>query len=186
MTETQNQNKEKQQDLGQLLKVRREKLSALQEAGKDPFLITKYDVTHHSEEIKAKFDALENEKVSVAGRLMSKRVMGKASFCHVQDLEGTIQCYVAKDSIGEESYADFKKYDIGDLVGIEGFVFKTKTGETSVHAEKMTLLSKSLQILPEKWHGALGGNRHIRLRNRSQNRPPFLYHLVCLAPAVIL
>ena len=164
MTETQNQNKEKQQDLGQLLKVRREKLSALQEAGKDPFLITKYDVTHHSEEIKAKFDALENEKVSVAGRLMSKRVMGKASFCHVQDLEGTIQCYVAKDSIGEESYADFKKYDIGDLVGIEGFVFKTKTGETSVHAEKMTLLSKSLQILPEKWHGLT--NTDIRYRQR--------------------
>ena len=159
MTETQNQNKEKQQDLGQLLKVRREKLSALQEAGKDPFLITKYDVTHHSEEIKAKFDALENEKVSVAGRLMSKRVMGKASFCHVQDLEGTIQCYVAKDSIGEESYADFKKYDIGDLVGIEGFVFKT-----SVHAEKMTLLSKSLQILPEKWHGLT--NTDIRYRQR--------------------
>ena len=164
MTETQNQNKEKQQDLGQLLKVRREKLSALQEAGKDPFLITKYDVTHHSQEIKDKFAALEIEKVSVAGRLMSKRVMGKASFCHVQDLEGTIQCYVAKDSIGEESYADFKKYDIGDLVGIEGFVFKTKTGETSVHAEKMTLLSKSLQILPEKWHGLT--NTDIRYRQR--------------------
>ena len=164
MAETQNQNKENQQDLNQLLKVRREKLSALQEAGKDPFQITKYDVTHHSEEIKAQFDTLENEKVSIAGRMMSKRIMGKASFCHVQDLEGTIQCYVARDSIGEESYADFKKYDIGDLVGIEGFVFKTKTGETSVHAEKMTLLSKSLQILPEKWHGLT--NTDIRYRQR--------------------
>ena len=164
MAEAQNQNMEKEQDLGKLLKVRREKLSALQEVGKDPFLITKYDVTHHSEEIRAKFEELENKKVSVAGRLMSKRVMGKASFCHVQDLEGMIQCYVARDSLGEESYADFKKYDIGDLVGIEGFVFKTKTGEISVHAEKLTLLSKSLQILPEKWHGLT--NTDIRYRQR--------------------
>ncbi|MBD5550110.1 MAG: lysine--tRNA ligase [Lachnospiraceae bacterium] len=164
MAETQNQNREEQQDINQLLKIRREKLSALQEAGRDPFQITKYDVTHHSEEVKAQFETLENEHVSVAGRLMSKRVMGKASFCHVQDLEGTIQCYVARDSIGEESYADFKKYDIGDLVGVEGFVFKTKTGETSVHAEKITLLSKSLQILPEKWHGLT--NTDIRYRQR--------------------
>ncbi len=164
MAEEQNQNLEKQQDLGKLLKVRREKLSALQEAGRDPFQITKYDVTHHSEEIRTQFEMLENSHVSIAGRLMSKRVMGKASFCNVQDLEGTIQCYVARDSIGEESYADFKKYDIGDLVGVEGFVFQTKTGEISVHAEKMTLLSKSLQILPEKWHGLT--NTDIRYRQR--------------------
>lgn len=164
MAETQNQNREKQQDLGQLLKIRREKLSALQEAGKDPFQITRYDVTHHSEEIREQFESLENAHVSIAGRLMSKRIMGKASFCNVQDLEGTMQCYIARDSIGEESYADFKKYDIGDLVGIEGFVFKTKTGEISVHAEKMTLLSKSLQILPEKWHGLT--NTDIRYRQR--------------------
>ncbi len=168
MAETQNQNQkgqqEKQQDIGQLLKVRREKLAALQEAGKDPFQITKYDVTHHSEEIKNNFEALENQKVSIAGRMMSKRIMGKASFCHVQDLQGMIQSYVARDSIGEEAYADFKKYDIGDIVGIEGFVFKTKTGEVSIHAEKMTLLSKSLQILPEKWHGLT--NTDIRYRQR--------------------
>lgn len=164
MAETQNQNREKQQDLGQLLKIRREKLSALQEAGKDPFQITRYDVTHHSEEIREQFESLENAHVSIAGRLMSKRIMGKASFCNVQDLEGTMQCYIARDSIGEESYADFKKYDIGDLVGIEGFVFKTKTGEISVHAEKLTLLSKSLQILPEKWHGLT--NTDIRYRQR--------------------
>ncbi len=164
MAEEQNQNLEKQQDLGKLLKVRREKLSALQEAGRDPFQITKYDVTHHSEEIRTQFEMLENSHVSIAGRLMSKRVMGKASFCNVQDLEGTIQCYVARDSIGEESYADFKKYDIGDLVGVEGFVFQTMTGEISVHAEKMTLLSKSLQILPEKWHGLT--NTDIRYRQR--------------------
>ncbi len=163
MADTQNQSKE-QQDLGQLLKIRREKLSALQEAGKDPFRITKYDVTHHSEEIREQFATLENAHVSVAGRLMSKRIMGKASFCHVQDLEGMIQCYVARDSIGEEAYADFKKYDIGDLVGIEGFVFRTKTGEISIHAEKVTLLSKSLQILPEKWHGLT--NTDIRYRQR--------------------
>lgn len=158
------QNQEKQQDIGQLLKVRREKLSALQEAGRDPFQITKYHMTHHSREIREQFEMLENKQVSVAGRLMSKRIMGKASFCHVQDLEGMIQCYVARDSIGEEPYADFKKYDIGDLVGIEGFVFKTKTGEVSVHAEKVTLLSKSLQILPEKWHGLT--NTDIRYRQR--------------------
>lgn len=158
------QNQEKQQDIGQLLKVRREKLSALQQAGRDPFQITKYNVTNHSSEIREQFETLENKQVSVAGRLMSKRIMGKASFCHVQDLEGMVQCYVARDSIGEEPYADFKKYDIGDLVGIEGFVFKTKTGEISVHAEKVTLLSKSLQVLPEKWHGLT--NTDIRYRQR--------------------
>ena len=147
MAEAQNQ------DTKQLLKVRREKLLALQEAGKDPFQITKYDVTHHSQEIRDGFDALEGKKVSIAGRVMSKRIMGKASFCNVQDLQGDIQVYVARDSVGEEPYADFKKYDVGDIVGIEGEVFKTKTGEISVHAGKVTLLSKSLQILPEKYHG---------------------------------
>lgn len=158
MAEAQNQ------DTKQLLKVRREKLLALQEAGKDPFQITKYDVTHHSQEIRDGFDALEGKKVSIAGRVMSKRIMGKASFCNVQDLQGDIQVYVARDSIGEEPYADFKKYDVGDIVGIEGEVFKTKTGEISVHAGKVTLLSKSLQILPEKYHGLV--NTDIRYRQR--------------------
>ncbi|MCI8274309.1 MAG: lysine--tRNA ligase, partial [Lachnospiraceae bacterium] len=147
------QNRTQEQDLGQLLKVRREKLFGMQEEGKDPFQITKYDVTHHSEEVRSAFDELEGKEVSIAGRMMSKRVMGKASFCHVQDLEGSIQSYVARDSIGEEPYKAFKKYDIGDLVGIRGTVFKTKTGEISIHAEEITLLSKSLQILPEKFHG---------------------------------
>ncbi len=153
-----------EQDIGQLLKVRREKLAALQENGKDPFIITKYDQTHHSEEIKDSFDSLEGQKVSIAGRMMSKRVMGKASFCNVQDKTGNIQSYVARDSIGEESYADFKKYDVGDIVGIEGEVFKTKTGEISVHASKVTLLGKSLQILPEKYHGLT--NTDLRYRQR--------------------
>lgn len=165
MAEAQNQEKGQQvQDINQLLKVRREKLAALQEAGKDPFQITKYDVTHHSQEIKDNFDALEGKTVSVAGRVMSKRVMGKASFCNVQDLQGNIQSYVARDSIGEEPYADFKKYDVGDIVGIEGEVFKTKTGEISIHASKVTLMSKSLQILPEKYHGLV--NTDIRYRQR--------------------
>ncbi len=166
-TNAQNQNKgqaAQEQDLGQLLQVRRDKLAALQEAGKDPFVITKYDVTHHSMEIKDGFEALEGQTVSVAGRMMSKRVMGKASFCNVQDLQGTIQSYVARDSIGEEPYADFKKYDIGDIIGIEGEVFRTKTGEISIHAQKITLLSKSLQILPEKFHGLT--NTDIRYRQR--------------------
>lgn len=158
------QNKQQEQDINQLLKVRREKLAALQEAGRDPFQITKYAVTHHSQEIRDHFDALEGKNVSVAGRVMSKRVMGKASFCNVQDLQGDIQVYVARDSVGEESYADFKKYDVGDIVGVEGEVFKTKTGEISVHASKVTLLSKSLQILPEKYHGLV--NTDIRYRQR--------------------
>lgn len=158
------QNVQGEQDIHQLLKVRREKLSALQEAGKDPFQITKYDVTHHSLEIKDHFDVLEGKQVSVAGRVMSKRVMGKASFCNVQDLQGDIQVYVARDSVGEDSYADFKKYDVGDIVGVEGEVFQTKTGEISIHASKMTLLSKSLQILPEKYHGLV--NTDIRYRQR--------------------
>ena len=153
-----------EQDLNQLLKIRREKLSELQAAGKDPFQITKYDVTHHSTEIRENFDAMEGQVVRVAGRVMQKRVMGKASFCNVQDLRGNIQSYVASDSIGEESYKDFKKYDIGDIVGIEGEVFKTKTGEISIHAASVTLLSKSLQILPEKYHGLT--NTDLRYRQR--------------------
>ena len=164
MAEAQNANVAKEQDLNQLLKVRREKLAALQENGKDPFQITKYDVTHHSMEVKNNFEELEGKTVRVAGRIMSKRVMGKASFCNVQDLQGNIQSYVARDSIGEESYADFKKYDVGDIVGIEGEVFKTKTEEISIHAAKVTLLSKSLQILPEKFHGLT--NTDIRYRQR--------------------
>ena len=153
-----------EQDLNQLLKIRREKLSELQAAGKDPFQITKYDVTHHSRDIREKYDGLEGQVVRVAGRIMQKRVMGKASFCNVQDLKGNIQSYVARDSIGEESYKDFKKYDIGDIVGIEGEVFKTKTGEISIHAASVTLLSKSLQILPEKYHGLT--NTDLRYRQR--------------------
>lgn len=165
MAEQNNQNNQpKEQDINQLLKVRREKLVALQEAGKDPFKITKFDVTHHSRDIKEHFEELEGKSVTVAGRIMSKRVMGKASFCNVQDLKGNIQSYVARDSIGEESYADFKKYDVGDIVGITGEVFKTKTGEISIHAASVTLLSKSLQILPEKYHGLT--NTDIRYRQR--------------------
>ncbi len=153
-----------EQDLNQLLKIRREKLSELQAAGKDPFQITKYDVTHHSNDIKENYDTMEGQIVRVAGRVMQKRVMGKASFCNVQDLKGNIQSYVARDSIGEEPYKDFKKYDIGDIVGIEGEVFKTKTGEISIHAASVTLLSKSLQILPEKYHGLT--NTDLRYRQR--------------------
>lgn len=158
------QQKNGTENLGELLKVRREKLANLQEAGKNPFEITKYDATHHSEEVKENFDSLEGKTVSVAGRIMSKRVMGKASFCHVQDLQGTIQSYVARDSIGEDSYKDFKKYDVGDIVGISGEVFKTKTGETSIHAATVTLLSKSLQILPEKFHGLTNTDTRYRQR----------------------
>ncbi len=159
-----NQQNGAEQDIGQLLKVRREKLAELQAAGKDPFVITKFDVTAHSTDIKENFDELEGKEVTIAGRMMSKRVMGKASFCNVQDKPGNIQCYVARDSIGEESYKDFKKYDIGDIIGIRGNVFKTKTGEISVHAEEVTLLSKSLQILPEKYHGLT--NTDMRFRQR--------------------
>lgn len=153
-----------EQDINQLLKVRRDKLAALQEAGKDPFHITKYDVTHHSTEIKEHFEDLEGKTVRIAGRMMSKRIMGKASFCNVQDLPGNIQSYVARDSVGEEAYAEFKKYDVGDIIGIEGEVFRTKTGEISVHAANIVLLSKSLQILPEKFHGLT--NTDIRYRQR--------------------
>lgn len=175
MSEQQNQQKNNQQnnqqknnqqepDLNQLLKVRREKLAQLQADGKDPFQIMKYDVTHHSMEIKNDYDAMEGKSVSIAGRMMFKRVMGKASFCNIQDLQGNIQVYVARDSIGEEPYADFKKMDIGDIVGIQGEVFKTKTEEISIHASSVILLSKSLQILPEKHHGLT--NTDIRYRQR--------------------
>ena len=153
-----------EQDLNQILKARREKLAALQEAGKDPFVITKFDQTHHSQEIKDNYDALEGKTVTIAGRMMFKRVMGKASFCNIQDLQGNIQSYVARDSVGEEPYADFKKFDVGDLLGITGEVFKTKTGEISIHASEVTLLSKSLQVLPEKYHGLT--NTDMRYRQR--------------------
>lgn len=151
-------------DLNQLRKVRREKLADLQENGRDPFVITSYDQTHHSQEIKDNYQELEGTQVSIAGRMMSKRVMGKASFCNVQDLQGNIQSYVARDSVGEEVYKDFKKFDVGDLVGIEGEVFTTKTGEISIHASNVTLLAKSLQILPEKFHGLT--NTDLRYRQR--------------------
>ena len=151
-------------ELNEILRMRREKLSALVEAGEDPFKITKYDVTHHSSDIKENFDELDGKEVSVAGRMMSKRIMGKASFCHVQDLKGTIQCYIARDAVGEDEYAKFKKMDIGDIVGIRGKVFKTKTGETSVHADDVTLLSKSLQVLPEKFHGLTNTDTRYRQR----------------------
>ena len=152
------------QDLNQLRKVRREKLADLQANGKDPFVITKFDQTHHSMEIKDHFDAMEGQTVTIAGRMMSKRVMGKASFCGIQDLQGNIQSYVARDSVGEESYKDFKKMDIGDIVGITGEVFRTKMGEISIHASEVTLLSKSLQILPEKYHGLTNTDTRYRQR----------------------
>ncbi len=159
-----NNNAMTEKELNEVLRIKREKLAALVEAGQDPFVITKYDQTHYSTDIKENFETLEGQKVSIAGRMMSKRIMGKASFCHVQDTKGTIQSYVARDSLGEEEYAAFKKLDIGDIIGIEGTVFKTKTGETSVHAEKITLLSKSLQVLPEKFHGLT--NTDLRYRQR--------------------
>ena len=152
------------QDLNQLRKVRREKLADLQANGKDPFVITKFDQTHHSMEIKDHFDEMEGKTVTIAGRMMSKRVMGKASFCGIQDLQGNIQSYVARDSVGEESYKDFKKMDIGDIVGITGEVFRTKMGEISIHASEVTLLSKSLQILPEKYHGLTNTDTRYRQR----------------------
>ena len=167
MSENQNniQNQQtKTEDINELMRVRREKLSTLQAEGNDPFSITKYDVTHHSSEIKEQYDELEGKDVSIAGRMMSKRIMGKASFCHIQDLKGTFQVYVARDSVGEEEYAAFKKYDIGDFVGITGTVFKTKTGEISLHAVKLTLLTKSLRPLPEKFHGLT--NTEMRYRQR--------------------
>ena len=160
----QEQKNVQEQDLNQLRKVRREKLAELQGSGKDPFVITKYDQTHHSVEVKENYEELEGKQVSIAGRMMSKRVMGKASFCNVQDLKGNIQSYVARDSIGEEEYKAFKKMDIGDIVGLEGEVFKTKTGEISIHASAVKLLSKSLQILPEKFHGLTNTDTRYRQR----------------------
>ena len=156
--------KKQEQDLNQLLKVRREKLAELQAEGKDPFKIVKYDVTHHSQDIKDQFEELEGKDVTIAGRMMSKRVMGKASFCHVQDLKGMIQSYVARDSIGEDAYKAFKKLDVGDIIGIKGQVFRTKTGEISIHASEVTLLSKSLQVLPEKFHGLTNTDTRYRQR----------------------
>ena len=164
MADAQNKNTNDQQELNQILKVRREKLAVLQEAGKDPFVHVKYDVTAHSADVREKFEELEGQTVSIAGRIMFKRVMGKASFCNIQDLKGSIQVYVARDSIGEEPYADFKKYDVGDIVGVKGEVFTTKTGEISVHAAEVVLLSKSLQVLPEKYHGLT--NTDLRYRQR--------------------
>ena len=164
MGEQQKANQNQEPDLNQLLKVRREKLAELQASGKDPFQITKYDVTVHSTDVKDNYSEWEGKEVSVAGRMMSKRVMGKASFCNVQDLEGNIQCYVARDDLGEEAYKDFKRMDIGDLVGVKGIVFTTKMGEISIHAHSVMLLSKSLQILPEKYHGLT--NTDIRYRQR--------------------
>ncbi len=164
MAEEIKRNSQPEVDLGEQQRIRQEKLKALQEEGKDPFVITKYDQTHHSADVKENFEELEGKTVRVAGRMMSKRVMGKASFCNIQDLKGNIQSYVARDSIGEEEYKGFKKLDIGDIIGIEGTVFKTKTGETSIHATEVTLLSKSLQILPEKFHGLT--NTDMRYRQR--------------------
>ena len=167
MAEQQNQNKNanaKEQDIHQLLKVRREKLAELQAEGRDPFQITKYDQTAHSADIKDHYAEYDGKEVSIAGRIMSKRVMGKASFCNVQDLKGNIQCYVSRDELGDDSYKDFKKMDIGDIVGIKGFVFTTKMGEISVHAHSVTLLSKSLQILPEKYHGLTNTDTRYRQR----------------------
>lgn len=158
------QEEQSQQEIGRLRQVRRDKLKELQEAGADPFQIVKFDQTHHSKEIQDHFSEWEDKEVSIAGRMMSKRVMGKASFCNVQDLEGNIQCYVARDEIGTEAYQAFKKFDIGDIIGIKGHVFKTKTGEISVHTKEITLLSKSLQILPEKFHGLT--NTDLRYRQR--------------------
>ena len=153
-----------EQNLNELQKVRRNKLKDLQEAGKNPFEITKYDVTHHSMEVKDRYEELEGNEVTVAGRMMFKRVMGKASFCNIQDLKGKIQAYVARDEIGQEEYKDFKKYDVGDIIGIKGTVFKTKTGEISIHATEVVLLSKSLQVLPEKFHGLTDTDTRYRQR----------------------
>ena len=165
MAENRNQEKNGgQQDTSQLLKVRYDKLRELQENGKDPFVITRYDVTNHTADIRDHFEEMEGKEVAVAGRMMFKRVMGKASFCNIQDLKGRIQSYVARDDIGEESYKEFKKYDVGDILGIRGTVFKTKTGEISIHAAEVTLLCKSLQILPEKFHGLTDTDTRYRQR----------------------
>lgn len=162
--QNQNQKKPQAEDVNQILAVRREKLAKLQAEGKDPFRITKFEVTAHSTEVKNHYDTYEGKEVSVAGRMMFKRIMGKASFCNVQDKDGSIQIYVARDSIGEEPYADFKKMDIGDIVGVKGTAFTTKTGEISIHADSVALLSKSLQVLPEKFHGLTDTDMRYRQR----------------------
>ena len=164
MAEQNNGTRQQEQDINQLLKVRREKLKELQANGKDPFVITKYDVTEHSKDITEHFEEMEGKEVSVAGRMMFKRVMGKASFCNLQDRLGSIQVYVTRDDLGEEAYADFKHSDVGDIFGVKGFVFKTKTGETSIHAREMIMLTKSLQILPEKFHGLTDTDTRYRQR----------------------
>ncbi len=164
MAQNNNPQAENQQELSEILQIRRDKLAALQSAGKDPFTITRFDVTHHSSDVLRDADSLLEQRVTVAGRMMVKRVMGKASFCKLQDREGQIQVYVARDSIGEEAYAEFKKMDIGDILGVQGYVFRTKTGETTIHAEQVTLLSKSLKPLPEKFHGMT--DRDLRYRQR--------------------
>lgn len=151
-------------DTNEQVEIRKEKLETLKAAGKDPFVTTKFDVTHHSVDIRNDFDNLENKQVTIAGRMMFKRIMGKASFCNLSDRYGSMQCYVARDSIGEEAYADFKKYDVGDVIGVKGYVFKTKTGEISVHAEEVTLLTKSLRPLPEKYHGLKDTEARYRQR----------------------
>ena len=151
-------------DTNEQVEIRKEKLETLKAAGKDPFVTTKFDVTHHSVDIRNDFDNLENKQVTIAGRMMFKRIMGKASFCNLSDRYGSIQCYVARDSIGEEAYADFKKYDVGDVIGVKGYVFKTKTGEISVHAEEVALLTKSLRPLPEKYHGLKDTEARYRQR----------------------
>ena len=164
MANNQGNNGGAQQDVNQLLQVRYDKLHELQANGKDPFVITKYDVTNHSADIREQYDELEGKEVSLAGRMMFKRVMGKASFCNIQDIKGRMQIYVARDDIGEDSYKDFKKYDVGDILGVRGIVFTTKTGEISVHAKEVVLLSKSLQILPEKFHGLTDTDTRYRQR----------------------
>ena len=165
MAENQNGNNRKQeQDVNQQRQVRREKLAALQAEGRDPFQITKAEVTHHTQDVRERFEELEGKSVTIAGRMMFKRVMGKASFCNIRDLKGDIQVYVARDSIGEDPYKDFKKFDIGDIICVTGEVFKTKTGEKSVHAAEVTLLSKSLQVLPEKFHGLTHTDMRYRQR----------------------
>ena len=159
-----NSEAQEQQDVHRLMQVRLDKLNELKAAGKDPFEITTYEQSHHAAEIKAQFEALKDTEVSVAGRMMSKRIMGKASFCAVRDLSGDIQIYVARDAVGEEAYAQFKKYDIGDIIGVRGKVFETKTGEISIHAEELTLLTKSMQPLPEKFHGLTDTDQRYRQR----------------------
>lgn len=165
MSENENENVQEQEvDINQLMKVRREKLKELREAGKDPFEITKYDRTHTSQDVKDNYAELEGKDVRIAGRIMAKRIMGKASFCHIQDMQGRIQSYVSINDLGEENYQEFKTYDIGDIIGIEGFVFKTRTEEISVHAKKVTLLAKSLRPLPEKFHGLKDTDLRYRQR----------------------